>query len=303
MKTKLYDYQEYGARFAIDRINKHGFCIIADDVGLGKTPQAISVLLDRVNNGAKKIVRRNNGGENEKNQDNSIDVSPEPSKILESQNSKADDSIDNSVIKPENIKEFPKDDAPEYPKTTQISNIDELHVANINISSGKKEKVETPIDFGDFFTSPKNRENLFLITTYLNLEDRINLFSITSKYKNYLANEIEKLKKDFEENNEITITSKIIDKKSELKIKYKEEQLKAEITPFQVSRGAVKAIELLNEELYNRIFHQTELKDPINKIILIYRIYVQLIRKKELSKKVMRIITIFKMRTINIKLY
>lgn len=33
---KLYDYQEYGTRFAIDRINKHGFCIIADDVGLGK---------------------------------------------------------------------------------------------------------------------------------------------------------------------------------------------------------------------------------------------------------------------------
>lgn len=53
---KLYDYQEYGARFAIDRINKHGFCIIADDVGLGKTPQAISVLLDRVNNGAKKVL-------------------------------------------------------------------------------------------------------------------------------------------------------------------------------------------------------------------------------------------------------
>lgn len=53
---KLYDYQEYGARFAIDRINKYGFCIIADDVGLGKTPQAISVLLDRVNNGAKKIL-------------------------------------------------------------------------------------------------------------------------------------------------------------------------------------------------------------------------------------------------------
>lgn len=53
---KLYDYQEYGARFAIDRINKHGFCIIADDVGLGKTPTAISVLLDRVNRGAKKIL-------------------------------------------------------------------------------------------------------------------------------------------------------------------------------------------------------------------------------------------------------
>ncbi len=53
---KLYDYQEFGARFAIDRINKYGFCIIADDVGLGKTNQAISVLLDRINKGVKKIL-------------------------------------------------------------------------------------------------------------------------------------------------------------------------------------------------------------------------------------------------------
>lgn len=53
---KLYDYQDFGARFAIDRINKHGFCIIADDVGLGKTPQAISVLLSKVSTGAKKIL-------------------------------------------------------------------------------------------------------------------------------------------------------------------------------------------------------------------------------------------------------
>ena len=53
---KLYDYQEFGARFAIDRIDNQGFCIIADDVGLGKTNQAISVLLDRINKGAKKIL-------------------------------------------------------------------------------------------------------------------------------------------------------------------------------------------------------------------------------------------------------
>lgn len=53
---KLYDYQEFGARFAIDKIDKHGFCIIADDVGLGKTPQAISILLDRINKGNDKIL-------------------------------------------------------------------------------------------------------------------------------------------------------------------------------------------------------------------------------------------------------
>lgn len=53
---KLYDYQEYGSKFAIDRINQYGFCIIADDVGLGKTPQAISVLLHQIQNGAKRIL-------------------------------------------------------------------------------------------------------------------------------------------------------------------------------------------------------------------------------------------------------
>ena len=53
---KLYDYQEYGSRFAIDRINKYGFAIIADDVGIGKTCQAISVLMNKINNGIKKII-------------------------------------------------------------------------------------------------------------------------------------------------------------------------------------------------------------------------------------------------------
>ena len=53
---KLYDYQDFGARFAIDKINKYGFCIIADSCGLGKTNQAISVLLDRINKGDKKII-------------------------------------------------------------------------------------------------------------------------------------------------------------------------------------------------------------------------------------------------------
>ena len=47
---KLYDYQDFGVRFAIDRINKHGFCIIADGCGLGKTPTAISVICHMIKN-------------------------------------------------------------------------------------------------------------------------------------------------------------------------------------------------------------------------------------------------------------
>jgi SNF2 family DNA or RNA helicase len=40
----LKDYQEFGTKFMIDKLNKYGFVICADDVGLGKTPQAIAVM-------------------------------------------------------------------------------------------------------------------------------------------------------------------------------------------------------------------------------------------------------------------
>ena len=53
---KLYDYQEFGVRFAIDRINKYGFCIIADDCGTGKTLHSISIILDRINNKNNKKI-------------------------------------------------------------------------------------------------------------------------------------------------------------------------------------------------------------------------------------------------------
>ena len=44
MKIPLYGYQEFGARFMIDRILRHGFVINADGVGIGKTAQAIAVM-------------------------------------------------------------------------------------------------------------------------------------------------------------------------------------------------------------------------------------------------------------------
>ena len=42
-KLELLDYQKYGTKFAIDKILTHNFVILADDVGLGKTAQAIAV--------------------------------------------------------------------------------------------------------------------------------------------------------------------------------------------------------------------------------------------------------------------
>lgn len=225
----------------------------------------------------RKIVKRivNNNTETNHN-DNSVVHSPNESKN--------DESYDD--FNPEDIKEFPKEEIikEQEPKRTQISNIDELHFVSVP-PTPKKEKTIPKVEFnkGEFFESTQNRENLMLIASYLDSNTKINLFSTSRKFKYYLTSEIESLRRKFEINNDITISSKIIDKKSELKIRYKDEQLNAEVPPFQISRGAAKAVELLNEELYNRIYHQTDLKEPLNKIILIYRIYMQLLANNTIS--------------------
>lgn len=57
LNLKPYDYQDFGIRFMIDKILKHNFVILADDVGLGKTLQSIGVIKWFMENkGVKKIL-------------------------------------------------------------------------------------------------------------------------------------------------------------------------------------------------------------------------------------------------------
>lgn len=44
MKLTLYDYQSYGVKYMLDRLLNEGYVINADDVGLGKTPQALGCI-------------------------------------------------------------------------------------------------------------------------------------------------------------------------------------------------------------------------------------------------------------------
>ena len=45
MKLSPYKYQDYGIRFMVDKLEKQGFIINADEVGLGKTLQSIGTML------------------------------------------------------------------------------------------------------------------------------------------------------------------------------------------------------------------------------------------------------------------
>lgn len=56
LKINPYDYQLYGARYMIEKIDKYGFVINADSVGLGKTIQAIQVMYHYISTGKVKNV-------------------------------------------------------------------------------------------------------------------------------------------------------------------------------------------------------------------------------------------------------
>lgn len=57
LKLKPYDYQDYGIRFMIDKLLKYGITLNSDDVGLGKTVQAIATMKWFIENrGFKKIL-------------------------------------------------------------------------------------------------------------------------------------------------------------------------------------------------------------------------------------------------------
>lgn len=57
LKLNPYDYQKYGIRWMIDKLDKHNFVMNCDDVGTGKTIQTIGTLLWYIQNrGLKKVI-------------------------------------------------------------------------------------------------------------------------------------------------------------------------------------------------------------------------------------------------------
>ena len=56
LKLPLYDYQEFGARFLVSRIRRHGFAINADSCGTGKTCHAIAVMSYMAEHGTNRFL-------------------------------------------------------------------------------------------------------------------------------------------------------------------------------------------------------------------------------------------------------
>ena len=139
----------------------------------------------------------------------------------------------------------------------------------------KKTKFE--VNLIDYFEE-KNIIMIFKnILIFCNIEDGMNLVSLDKKIckearVKYINNIIKKLdERQIDQNIE------------EMKEKYKIE-LNNEIPKFQLSKGSLRAIDVLNKELYLNIFYNDILPKKYNEILIIYKIFVQLILKENLIK-------------------
>ena len=136
--------------------------------------------------------------------------------------------------------------------------------------------------FGKYLISPDGKEIMTLICGFLDKRTKIRFLSISRKFIRQLTYYLDELYRNVLDINKISFSNTIEDQINNIKNKYKEEELIEARHAFTLSKGSLKALDLLNSETYNNIFKKTQLQPPLNQIILIYRLFFQLIDKDEL---------------------
>ena len=137
--------------------------------------------------------------------------------------------------------------------------------------------------FGKFLISSDGNSIIKLICSFLDKKSKIKFLSISKKLIRPLTYYIEDLYKEALNINNITFSNTIESQINNIKKKKcKDEDYDSPKHAFSLSKGSLKALELLNSEAYNKIFKKEILEPPLDSIILIYRILFQLIYKEEL---------------------
>ena len=123
-----------------------------------------------------------------------------------------------------------------------------------------------------------NEKIIITLSIFLDESSQYHLFSCNKQLSKYLYRKLkisyDKLNQSDNKQNKQTIQEQI----NSLKSKYTNEQLSEEPPKFSLSRSTIKAIDLLNEDKYNEIFRKKELSPPLNEILLVYRIFFQLLK-------------------------
>ena len=141
---------------------------------------------------------------------------------------------------------------------------------------------EVILEFSEYINSPEGNHIILLIASFLDLKTKFYFFSCSKKLIKNLYNELDNIYKYILDMNKISSINSLEVDLNKIKQKYKGEDFDSLKYSFKLSNGSIKAIEILDDEVYNDIFKLKEFNPKLNDIIIIYRIFFQLINKEEL---------------------
>ena len=212
-----------------------------------------------------------------------ISLTPEPKKLKKK-------NINNSQLNVHNINVIQKDDLNE--KKSNASNINiinnDIGINNnesyVNINKQEKEIVKIPFEKKK---EDSNNIGIFsieiynIIFSYLNQKEKMDFILINKHFLPNLLSIIENYKFNLEKKYNIISDSTIEDRKQNLKIKYPNLNT-TEVPNYEISTTVERSLGLIN---YNntKIFQVKELNSEQEEIIIIYRIFFQLIKQNEIS--------------------
>ena len=155
-------------------------------------------------------------------------------------------------------------------------------------SSGKNKSTYKVINkemvtkFGKYISSSDGNEIALLIGSFLDKKSKFKFFSCSKLLIRQLAYYLDETYETILKINDISNSSTIESRINNIKNKYKGEDFESPKYAFSLSSYTVKALDLLDDNSYNAIFKTKNLEPPLDQIIIIYRIFFQLIDKEEL---------------------
>ncbi len=228
---------------------------------------------------AKSSITQRNTIKNSSNKKNIVNTNPNNKDIKNKINFKSKLNKSMMIIRPKKPQEIQAEilDIQQQIKKVEnvVGNAEKYNIIKRNKTSPGKLKKQI-IDLSKYFDNIDN-SNIIInnIIKFTNKNDSIKLISLNKK--NCKKSRI----KYFEDKIKEIINKDIEDEIEEIE-KEHDEDLKLEIPKFQLSKGSIKAIGLLNQELYVKIFFDNGLPKNFEEIIDIYRILAQLIKNENL---------------------
>ena len=115
------------------------------------------------------------------------------------------------------------------------------------------------------------------ILPFLTKNEKINLFGCNKSLVKLNINILKDTISQYKQAYDILIGETVDDKIKGLEEKYTQEELNEPIKKFELSKAAIKAIGLLDNDLFMRIFTRPVQENVLNEIIIIYKIFCQLL--------------------------